>query len=472
MDDSDDDDFQNNENSNKKISRKEKINEIYNDYINKYNKIFDLIIITTYFIRILDKLHALNMKCPDTFCAEFREGYKNIKNSNDINFLNLLIDVKQLNILNIEFNSLDFSNFEKILGIINSNINLSSLKLIFFSCEKFYSLGGLYKLINDINDPELNLDLLDNNINLENNILNQFFLEKFQKNLEILSSLVKNRRKTLNELCLILNIPSLLLNNDNYILSLIKFIINIFIFLCFEKNQIKIFKLISPLIKLDNRKTIFLNDFFGKIGKNHLDNIHTLFLQINLCRMNNIVNLIKPNLKNLSIGNLDNVTFSSFVDKYTNDEFISESKLVNVKVILSEGIIEYNDEIKNNFVKLFRANPKNLMDFEIMTNIKINYEQLHELINVIKKNYINKYIITFNHESKNVVDEIIEKDLPYVVNLNKENEHDLKLITKIIKGKIKENNEDKNKSFELRKKVFNNIKTFLFDKKDIKFEFI
>ena len=472
LDDSGDDDFQNNENSNKKISRKEKINEIYNDYINKYNKIFDLIIITTYFIRILDKLHALNMKCPDTFCAEFREGYKNIKNSNDINFLNLLIDVKQLNILSIEFNSLDFSNFEKILGIINSNINLSSLKLIFFSCEKFYSLGGLYKLINDINDPELNLDLLDNNINLENNILNQFFLEKFQKNLEILSSLVKNRRKTLNELCLVLNIPSLLLNNDNYILSLIKFIINIFIFLFFEKNQIKIFKLISPLIKLDNRKTIFLNDFFGKIGKNHLDNTHTLFLQLNLCRMNNIVNLIKPNLKNLSIGNLDNVTFSSFVDKYTNDEFISEGKLVNVKVILSEGIIEYNDELKNNFVKLFRANPKNLMNFEIMTNIKINYEQLHELINVIKKNYINKYIITFNHESKNVVDEIIEKDLPYVVNLNKENEQDLKLITKIIKGKIKENNADKNKGFELRKKIFNHIKTFLFDKKDIKFEFI
>ena len=472
LDDSDDDDFQNNENSNKKISRKEKINEIYNDYINKYNKIFDLIIITTYFIRILDKLHALNMKCPDTFCAEFREGYKNIKNSNDINFLNLLIDVKQLNILNIEFNSLDFSNFEKILGIINSNINLSSLKLIFFSCDKFYSLGGLYKIINDLNDPELNLDLLDNNINLENNILNQFFLEKFQKNLEILSTLVKNRRKTLNELCLVLNIPSLLLNNDNYILSLIKFIINIFIFLCFEKNQIKIFKLISPLIKLDNRKTIFLNDFFGKIGKNHLDNTHTLFLQLNLCRMNNIVNLIKPNLKNLSIGNLDIVTFSSFVDKYTNDEFISESKLVNLKVILNEGIIEYNDELKNNFVKLFRVNPKNLMNFEIITNIKINYEQLHELINVIKKNYINKYIITFNLESKNAVDEIIEKDLPYVVNLNKENEQDLKLITKIIKGKIKENNEDNNKGFELRKKVFNNIKTFLFDKKDIKFEFI
>ena len=56
--------------------------------------------------------------------------------------------------------------------------------------------------------------------------------------------------------------------------------------------------------------------------------------------------------------------------------------------------------------------------------------------------------------------------------MNKENEQNLKMVTKIIKGKIKANTDDKNKSFELRKKVFNNIKTFLFDKKDIKFEFI
>ena len=140
IDDSDEEEYQINDNI-KKLSKKEIINELYNNYINKYSKEFDLIMITTYFIRILDKLHALNMKCPDIFCAEIRECYKSIKNSKDINFLNLLIDKKQLNILNVEFNSLDFSNFQKILGIINSNINLSILKLIFFSCDKFYSLG-------------------------------------------------------------------------------------------------------------------------------------------------------------------------------------------------------------------------------------------------------------------------------------------------------------------------------------------
>ena len=409
--------------------------------------------ITTYFIRILDKLHALNMKCPDIFCAEIRECYKSIKNSKDINFLNLLIDKKQLNILNVEFNSLDFSNFQKILGIINSNINLSILKLIFFSCDKFYSLSGIYKLINDINDPEINLDL-------------------FQTNLEILCTLIRNRRKTLNELSLILNIPSLLLNNDNYILSLIKFIINIFITLCFEKNQIKIFKLIAPLIKLDNRKTIFLNELFGKMGKNSLSNIHTLFLQLNFCRINNISNLINTNLNTLSLGNLDIYTFTSFIEKYTSNEFISESKLVNIKIILNEGIIEYNDEIKTNFVKLFQKNPKNLMNFEIITNIIINNEQLHELISIIKKNYVNKYLITFNKKSKIFIEEIINKEFSDIIILDNAIEQKLKTLVKIIKLKIKDNNNDSNKkSFELRKKIFNNIKTFLFAKKDIKLEY-
>ena len=87
-----------------------------------------MIIIITYYIRILDKLHALNMKCPDSFTGEIKECYNNISNSKELNFLNLLIDVNQLNFLDIQFNSLDFTLFEKILGIINSNINLSTFK--------------------------------------------------------------------------------------------------------------------------------------------------------------------------------------------------------------------------------------------------------------------------------------------------------------------------------------------------------
>ena len=456
---------------NKKLTKKDMIKGIYTNYLNKYNKVLDLIIITTYYIRILDKLHALNMKCPDVFSSEIRECYNSINNTKEINFLNLLVDVDHLNILDIEFNSLDFINFEKILGLINANSNLSSLKLIFFSFDKFYSLGGIFKILSDINDPNLSMDLLNKNQNFENSVLNQFFLDKFQKNLEILSILLRNRHKSLNELSLLLNIPTLILNNDNYILSLIKFIINVFIFFCFDKNQIKIFKLIAPLINLDNRKTIFLNNLFGKVTPDNLNNVHTLILQFNFYKMSNIINLISANLTTLSIGNFDLDTFSSLVTKITSDEFLKESKLVNIKIVLNENIIEYDDNIKNNFLKLLQKYPKNLLNFDIITNIKINYEQLHEIIVLIKKSYVNKFIITFNEESESAIKEIIKKDLNYVVNMNKESEQNLKNLTKVLIKKLKVNNEDKNKSVELRKKMFNNIKIMAFDKKEVRFDY-
>ena len=456
---------------NKKLTKKDMIKGIYTNYLNKYNKVLDLIIITTYYIRILDKLHALNMKCPDVFSSEIRECYNSINNTKEINFLNLLVDVDHLNILDIEFNSLDFINFEKILGLINANSNLSSLKLIFFSFDKFYSSGGILKILSDINDPNLSMDLLNKNQNFENSVLNQFFLDKFQKNLEILSILLRNRHKSLNELSLLLNIPTLILNNDNYILSLIKFIINVFIFFCFDKNQIKIFKLIAPLINLDNRKTIFLNNLFGKVTPDNLNNVHTLILQFNFYKMNNIINLLSANLTTLSIGNFDLDTFSNFVTKITSDEFLKESKLVNIKIVLNENIIEYDGIIKDCFLKLLQKYPKNLLNFDILTNIKINCEQLHEIIVLIKKSYVNKFIITFNEESESAIKEIIKKDLTYVVNMNKESEQNLKNLTKVLIKKLKVNNEDKNKSVELRKKMFNNIKIMAFDKKEVRFDY-
>ena len=456
----------------RKQKKKDKIKELYTNYLNKYNKELDLIIITTYYIRILDKLHALNIRCPDSFSSEIRECYNNINNTKEINFLNLLVNVDHLNILEIEFNSLDFINFQKILALIKSNSNLSSLKLIFFSYDKFYSPGGIFKVLTDINDPKLNIDSLSNTRNFENSAVNQLFLDKFQKNLEILGILLRNRSKSLNELSLLFNIPTLLLNNDYYILSLIKFIINIFIFLCLDKNQIKIIKLIAPLINLDSRKISFLNDFFRKIKPDSLHGLHTLFLQFNFYKMTNIANLISSNLHSLNIGNFDIETFSSFVNKVTFDVFIIESKLVNFKIALNKNIIDYDDEIKKNILLLLTKYPKNLLNLEIITNIKINYEQLHELAINSKKSYLNKIVITFNEESENVIKEIIEKDLTYAVAMNKENEQNLKNLAKILIQKLNKNPEDKNKNIELRKKVFNNIKIMTFDKKDVRFECI
>ena len=465
---------------------KEIIKELYNKYISKHTKELDMIIITSSFIRIWDKLHAINIKCPDIFNSEIKESFsfKNIKNYNDLNFMNLLTEIKKLNILNVEFNSLDYMNFSKILGMISSNFNLSTLSLIFFANDKFYSPAGIYKLLNDLNESSLiqinkNIIKKKKNHNLKNTdfeelILNYHLLEYFKKNLEILCTTIKHHRKSLGELAIILNIPTILINNDRYNLSLIKFIINIIIFLAFDKHEIKIFKIISPLLKLDSRKSPPLNDLFKKITENqhkiNLPNMHTLYLQLDLCYMYNLANLITKNLNTLNIGNMDIPTFNSFVNKITSEDFINESKLINIKIILKDTVIKYDDTLKQAILRIFKYNPKNLATMELITKIKVNYEDLCEIMYEIKKNYFNKYLITFNDYSNAFIDKIIYNILPKVTMLNKSNEQKLKFLSKTIMAKNIGNNSDDDKKLKKRKKIFNNIKIMAYERKDINFD--
>ena len=472
-----------------KKTNKEIINSIYKKYITKNNKELDMIVITASFIRIWDKLHALNIKCPDTFNSEIKESFylKNIKIYNDLSFLNLLTEIKKLNILNIEFNCLDYMNFAKILRLISSNFNLSTLRLIFFSNDKFYSPGGIYKLLNDLNEKsiiQINKNILKkkNSQNLKNTdfeelILNYYLLEKFQQNLEILCSLIKHHRKSLIEFVIILNLPTILINNDRYNLSLIKFIINILIFLAFDKHEIKVIKIISPLLKLDPRKNPVLNDLFKKITEiqheKYLSKVHTLYLQLNLCHMDDVTNLITKNLNTINIGNLDISTFNALCNKITSEEFINESKLINLKIVLQGSITKYDEEIKQNIIKLFKYTSKNMATMELITKLKVNYEDLCEIMNEIKKNYVNKYLITFNEYSNAFIDKIIYNILPNVYKIDKINEQKLKILAKyIIKNNLGKNeNDDEEKKMQLRKKVFNNVRMMLYEKKekDIKF---
>ena len=477
---------ENNYETEEKKINKEIIKELYNKYISKHTKELDMIIITSSFIRIWDKLHAINIKCPDIFNSEIKESFsfKNIKNYNDLNFMNLLTEIKKLNILNVEFNSLDYMNFSKILGMISSNFNLSTLSLIFFANDKFYSPAGIYKLLNDLNESSLiqinkNIIKKRTNHNLKNTdfeelILNYHLLEYFQKNLEILCTTIKHHRKSLGELAIILNIPTILINNDRYNLSLIKFIINIIIFLAFDKHEIKIFKIISPLLKLDSRKSPPLNDLFKKITENqhkiNLPNMHTLYLQLDLCYMYNLANLITKNLNTLNIGNMDIPTFNSFVNKITSEDFINESKLINIKIILKDTVIKYDDTLKQAILRIFKYNPKNLATMELITKIKVNYEDLCEIMYEIKKNYVNKYLITFNDYSNAFIDKIIYNILPKVTMLNKSNEQKLKFLSKTIMAKNIGNNSDDDKKLKIRKKIFNNIKMMAYERKDINFD--
>ena len=247
--------------------------------------------------------------------------------------------------------------------------------------------------------------------------------------------------------------------------------------MAFDKHEIKVIKIISPLLKLDPRKNPVLNDLFKKITEiqheKYLSKVHTLYLQLNLCHMDNITNLITKNLNTINIGNLDISTFNALCNKITSEEFINESKLINLKIVLQGSITKYDEEIKQNIIKLFKYNSKNMATMELITKLKVNYEDLCEIMNEIKKNYVNKYLITFNEYSNAFIDKIIYNILPNVYKIDKINEQKLKILAKyIIKNNLGKNeNDDEEKKMQLRKKVFNNVRMMLYEKKekDIKF---
>ena len=464
------------------------IREIYNDYVNRHIKELDMTLITASFIRLWEKLPALNIKCPDIFNNEIKGSFliKSIKIINDLSFFNLLNEVRKLNMLNIEFNCLDYINFAKILGLINANVNLCVIRLILFGNDKYYSPGGIYKLLYDLNESNLaqvNKEIINkkgnqniSNTDFEEVVLNYYFLEKLQNNLEILFSTFKHHRKTLNEFVSVINLPSLLINNDRYNLSFIKFIINILIYLIFDKHEVRIIKIISPLLKFDSRKYPLLNDLFNKITEvqyhKNLLNLHTLYLQFDFCHMENITKLITVNLNTINIGNLDIPTFYAIAEKITSEEFLNESKLMNVKIILKENIYKYDENMRKHIVAIFKYYAKNMATMELITKLKVKYEDLVEIMNEIKKTHINKYLITFHESSKTFIDKVTSDILPEVTTLNKTSEEKLHLLTKLIitndNEESEENDEEKKK--ENRKKIFKNIKMLYLDRKEINFD--
>ena len=114
---------------------------------------------------------------------------------------------------------------------------------------------------------------------------------------------------------------------------------------------------------------------------------------------------------------------------------------------------------------------------ELITKLKVNYEDLCQIVNEIKKNYINKYLFTFNESSNAFIDKIIYNVLPNVFRLDKNNEQKLKILGKYLiknnfgKKENEEEEEEEDKSKQFRKKIFNNIKMMIYERKekDIKF---
>lgn len=394
-----------------------------------YYKFFTIIPLISHYLLCLPHLQDLTLIIPDTFKEEITDCFKRIKIPIDdslFNFLQLYLPFQYLLSLSIEFNCLELSSFEIILGIINNNINLKHLSLSLFSKEEeSYYYSSIYKTMTNENiTPLLSLSsssitsssLPSNKNENDNPELNPFayslsdysliensqLIQGFERNLKYLFLLLLTK-KTLTSLHFELDIPGIISSNDKYYFTIIKSVFNIFILL--NNNQTKNLteiKLISPGLRLDNRKYPLIEQFFDRINLyNKNIRLTSLSIQFQIMALNNLSNVISIYLQYLFIGDLDLDSLKALIFYYKTDTFITQSKLVTLILSLSSTLFNY-DSFKTEIIELLQGvYPSNLKEFGLHCSCAIKASDLRGLIDGCNGNQIEKYMFQIKHISQN-----------------------------------------------------------------------
>ena len=453
-------------------SNKENINKLKENKINSKDKknqnidiyqhnsfIFDIILMIICGVTRIDTIKKLNLLSNDFYNSDLIFYLKKyfdldvLSIDNEFHILDLLYNkTKNLDELNIEINSLDILSFDKILGIIYKNQSLVSLKLSLFSSDVSYLIITLLKEYEQIRSYDQIKEYATNEgKNLSIEILEEKILIDislcFIENMNLLFEIIKNK-DNLEDLGLNFDLPSILHNNMNYKLPIIKFILNIILLIdnneYRKKNNIKKLTLLSPHTILDNRLENNIDYIFKdiKIYKNSRQ-LKELNLQIQFHNIAYIKNLISPNLTILSIGDLDIISFINLVNYLTSYEFSIKSLLTNLNIKLLNNITYFNTKIKIILRKLFDIKIKTLLELKFFSNLiidnKINY---FYLIKILKYNWIPSYVITLNKKSEEISLSFnwIKKDVDFLIscsiekkiykeidlNLNKKDKNDQK----------------------------------------------
>ncbi len=370
------------------------------EFIKKNLCLLEMIIIYGYFIRNMSTIIRTKFILPINLGDEIYEMLRREKIFiNDFHFLSFLSN-KNIIYSTINFNSLDNQTFEKLLNFLNQNQNISVCNLSFFPDEEYFRTELLFKILQNCDEnfklkknkrkkltfnPNASLDLKGNE-DLDNFILRKLS-EYFEKNLKKFFYFL-TIKTCITELSLIFDIPTILTKNGYYNNILMKFFLDLFIFIDSSKNNIKTLTLSSNNFVFDSRKYPILNDFCDKLyfylKKDH--KLTSLTFQIKFYNIRKIYRFIPYNLTYLSIGSFDSETFNCLVDYLTSSDYSLRAKLAKLKISLNNSVIDINrNKIYENIVRLFAEYPKGLTEISLYSFLIISYDQLYNLL--MKTNY-------------------------------------------------------------------------------------
>ena len=409
----------------------EKKEDDYKKAIQLFYPLFEFIVICLFNLNKIDTPFNLEIIMNDAYMGELLSFFKLYlgieidENRELFNVFDILLYKNKtdfINKLNIEINSLDFNTFDRLLNILFNNIKkLNSLNISFFSSDITYFPHFLYKLCtknnnNHENNKETNnknnIDLFKNTTDIEEKIIDDFY-NYFEYNISVLFDLFQ-KFENLNSICLNFDIPPNIVKKHNYMMVILKFILNV-LFYQLNNNNLQKICILSPKTIFDKRKIPMIDKIISNININNNLSITSLSLHFQFYQISNINNFIHTRLKILNIGDLDLPTFKTLCQNICSPYFNIHSTLENLSIGLLNSIVNFNTEIKMLLRRLFNIKIRNLISLSLYTNIIIEDEIDYDyFVQILKNNWISKYTIFLNSKSQRIMEQF-SNDLNQIV---------------------------------------------------------
>ena len=394
----------------------EMLSKLYPNVIKNNSNIFEVLLLIIYSVKKLPYINSLKINIPDGYNIEINDYLrtKGVQNIYNIQFIDFLATINNLIELDVKFNSMEATTFEKILYMIKNNPNLKKLKLNFFPNEKEYFNN--YQLLK-IEENNFLREMLKKNFVNKNAVLNGLLIyDDIKDEYNLKEKVYNNLQKSFENFFVLLtmmeeksNLESLSLEINRPFDSINKSLFWIFLKLFFnllldfnrELLNLKEFIFKMPYLNLDNSYYSFIETFFNGINLNYKNKLmNNLHLECQMANIPNLSNLISYNLTTLTLGHLDLISFKSLVTFFHSKEFVENSKLKKLSIILSKSIVvfrECKDEINNLIVG---KNPENLSQLSLSCHFNIDHDDLIEILKKANGNYVEQYTFIMNMASE------------------------------------------------------------------------
>ena len=399
-----------NKNVNINIDTKEKKsnaksdNDKYDEIVDKNRKILELFCIVILGILRVKKFKNFDLIINDCYYKEylnsFGRSYENKKLPSSINnfhILNFFIKkMKDLHDFNIEFNSLDYLTFYKLLSLLQKNKNLISFQISFFSSLITYTPQYLYKLyIQNSDKKEISSSKM---YSPESSLLNEL-LPYFFENLEVLFELIRTKINNFQILSLNFDIPEIIAKNQRYLMVILKFILNILFLVDNPNSLIKKLVILSPKTILDSRYMLCIENIIDSINIDiNNKHINELSLQFQFYQIKGINNFVSHNLTNLKLGDMDIFTLRQLTLFLSSYKFFICSNLRTLTIGLLFSIIHFNKEIEFLFNEIFSIKIKTLLEITVYSNILI--KEQNNFNKILENNWIYSCNLFLNDKSE------------------------------------------------------------------------